>query len=196
MTPGNEPSSVVAESGDGSQASSHVGSSIAAGALMRSTRIADAGVCVFSIDDRTFGIDTALVGEVTTVDTVVPVPLSPHPVLGVFSLRGTPLAVIDLLLALGQSSQVGHDPLKSYTLLVLRPSQSHLVALRIDRLDAVVPVGRGEKHALTAEAAHPATDGFFEYGAAQPAVMLNSTALLETLLKLSFSNRNTRKEGM
>src|SRR5262249_36248636 len=97
--------------------------------------------------------------------------------------------------ALGQPSQVGHDPLKSYTLMVLRPQQSHLVALRVDRLDAVVPSGRGEKHPLTSEATHPATDGFFEYGAAEPAVMLESVALIDTLLALSFSNKDTRKES-
>jgi|GEM_PF-4023579 len=97
-------------------------------------RKADAGVCLFTLGGKRFALDTALVGEVVTVSRMLRVPLSPAAVLGLFSLRGTPVAVVDLLavFAMGGGRPSGDET----QVLVLRTSEGVVAGVRIDRLDA------------------------------------------------------------
>src|SRR4051794_9277975 len=75
--------------------------------------------CAFWIGRRCYGLDTALVGEMVTVEDFAPVPLSPAPVMGVFSLRGTPVALISLSAVLGLPDEAVSEQ-KSSVALVLR----------------------------------------------------------------------------
>jgi purine-binding chemotaxis protein CheW len=95
-------------------------------------------LCAFWIAEQFFGLDVALVGEVVEVEYLAPVPRSPAAVLGVFNLRGEPVALLDLphLLGLSVSRQPGQGPRQ---VLVLR-AEGLVAGLLVDRLEAVVSV--------------------------------------------------------
>lgn len=147
-----------------------------------------AGVCLFCIEGQRFALDTAAVGEVTTATRMLPVPMVPTPVIGLFSLRGTPVAVVDLLVLLGERqvpAPLGRD---GTTLLVLRTDHP-IAALRIDRLEKVLPQGVGRRVLLDEQGVHAARVGLFEPPTAQPAViLLGARPLIATLLQLCHSD--------
>lgn len=146
----------------------------------------DAGICIFTVDGNQFAIDTALVGEVATIEAVLQVPLAPPSIIGLFNLRGTPIAAVDLHSVLGRPSRPrGREA--NHVMLVLRTT-STLAALRIDRLNSVVPSGRGKRVLNSRGGDHPAVVGLFEPGPGLPGViLLGSEQLVESLLKVSFS---------
>jgi chemotaxis signal transduction protein len=146
----------------------------------------DAGVCVFSAGARRFALDTSLVGEVTNVVGLLAVPQSAPALLGIFSLRGTPVAVVDLLALLGQpSAAVGAE----VQVLVLRTAEGVLAGLRIDRLHAVVPAASGRRLATTTSE-HRVIVGLFEREGDETSLFLSSELLVEQLTSLGFSNQN------
>jgi chemotaxis signal transduction protein len=98
----------------------------------------DRTICVFWLGPRSFGLEVSLVGEIVQLEDVTPVPCSPAAVLGLFNLRGGPLAVIDLAALFGLEAA----PRPSRTALVFR-EEGMVAALAIDRVQAVVPAGRG-----------------------------------------------------
>jgi chemotaxis signal transduction protein len=95
-------------------------------------------VCAFWLGDRCYGIDIALVGEIVQVDRVAPVPLARPGVLGVFSLRGAPTALVDLARVLGLPG--GDEPARGRTVLVLRSQSDTLCGAPIQRVEAIVPL--------------------------------------------------------
>ena len=148
----------------------------------------DAGVCLFTIANHAFALDTALVGEVVSVATILKVPRSPSAVLGLFSLRGTPVAVVDLLVVLRKGSPT--VPSGELRVLVLRTEEGVVAGLRIDRLDAVVPRGKGQS-VLTEGTEHPAIIGLYERETGQaPSVLLGGDRLLDSLIKTGVCQYN------
>lgn len=145
----------------------------------------EAGVCLFSAEGRRFALDTAAVGEVTSAATMLGVPMAPSAVIGLFNLRGTPVAVVDLLVLLGERQPgpvvAGRE---GTTLLVLRTDHP-IAALRIDRLEAVLPLGVGRRVLLDERGAHVARVGLFEPPGGLAAVaLLGARPLIASLLKL------------
>jgi chemotaxis signal transduction protein len=155
----------------------------ARGPATRGGRHVNAGVCLFSIDQKHFAVSTGLVGEVTKVPSVVVVPQCPPAILGLFSLRGMPVAVVDLLVVLGQSSTVA--PSGDLQVLVLSDEQGVIGGLRISRLDAVVPPERGRTRPTIGNEPAPIT-GIYETDGRPVSLLLGSDALVESFLKLSF----------
>ena len=143
-----------------------------------------AGVCLFSTEGYRFAVDTAAVGEVTTAATMLFVPMVPTPVVGLFNLRGTPVAVVDLLALLGERQIAGPVGRGGVTILVLRTDHP-VAALRIVRLETVLPHGSGRRVLLEERGVHPARVGLFEPPADRPAViLLGARPLIDALLKL------------
>jgi len=136
-----------------------------------------AGVCTFFLGDRHFGLDVGLVGEVVSVAEVAPVPMSHGSVRGIFNLRGTPVALLDLGEVLALDGGRIRD---ARTALVVR-REDLLVGFVIDRMEAVVPEGRGVFTDATADD-HAAVRGFLELEDARGIVtVLDPTALLERI---------------
>ncbi len=154
-----------------------------------------AGVCLFTAGERAFVLDTALVGEVTSVPALLSVPRVPPAVLGLFSLRGTPVAVVDLLVLLGQASSPA--PLADAQVLVVRGSATDhggattiVAGLRITKLKAVLPAGVGRP--VAAETSdHPAMNGLFELDGRPIGVLLDGPRLLASLRALGFTQSPT-----
>lgn len=147
------------------------------------------GVCTFWLGKRHFGLDVSLVGEVVTIDTVTRVPMSPEPLRGLFNLRGAPVALLDLgpVLGLPDTHAAAVDTLSA---LVVRDDDL-LVAFVIDRMEAVVPAGRGVMTDAAADD-HPAVRGFLELpGVANAVTVLDPGALLERLEAVRFVKRDT-----
>lgn len=145
----------------------------------------DAGVCLFTAAGKRFAVDTALVGEIIGVSRLLKVPLAPAPVLGLFSLRGSPVAVVDLLAVFGQPTR--SIPSGELQVLVLRTDDGVLAGLLVDRLEAVVPGGRGTKTMSEGATEHPAVVGFFTLGDGQPtSILLGSRQLVTALQGIGF----------
>jgi purine-binding chemotaxis protein CheW len=142
-------------------------------------------VCTFWIGKRCYALDTALVGEVVNVETTTPVPLAPSAVVGLFNLRGTPVALVDLanVLDLPEGYQ-GKGEQK--TALVLRKG-SVLGAVLIDRMEVVIPVGQGYFTPRQGDE-HPVVQGFLEVDVRGGLVLtvLDATALLQRFERLKY----------
>src|ERR1700722_10613998 len=100
------------------------------------TAARERGLCTFWLSDRQFGLDVGLVGEIVTVENALPVPLAPAAVRGVFNLRGTPIALLDIGQVLGLD--LGKEDELRKTALVVR-NEGVVVAFLIDRMETVVP---------------------------------------------------------
>jgi purine-binding chemotaxis protein CheW len=114
------------------------------------------GLCAFTMGERLFAIDVALVSEVVKVESAIPVPRSPSFVLGLFGLRGAPIALLDLEEILGIGEPQGQKAVN--TALVVKHDDL-VVAFAIDRLEAVVTPDRGVESPADASD-HPAVSHF------------------------------------
>ena len=115
-------------------------------------------LCAFWLGGRCFGLDVALVGEVVVVESITPVPKAHEAVLGLFNLRGTPVPLVDAasVLALDGKAEGSRT-----CALVVRHGDL-VVALAIDRMEAVIEAGRGAFTAPAAGDEHPVVRGFLE----------------------------------
>lgn len=145
--------------------------------------VRSAGLCTFWLGGRQYGIDVSLVGEVVALGDVLFVPASPSHVLGLFTLRGTPITLLDLADVLGIQSSSGPPA----TALVVRTADV-LLAFGVDRMEAVVPPGRSESM-LAVPDDHPAVTGLvvLESGVVN---VLDERMLLERIERLRLT-----KEG-
>jgi purine-binding chemotaxis protein CheW len=163
-------------------------SSVAAQAKLKAK---DAGVCLFRIGGKRFAVETGIVGEVIGIPSILRVPKTPPAVLGLFSLRGTPVAVVDLLRVLGHGSVELSG--KEFQILVLRTEQGVLAGILVDSLDAVVPRGRGVRTYSEAMTEHDAIVGFFSTDAgASTSILLGTKSLVDALASVGFQENPTR----
>ena len=148
-------------------------------------------LCAFWLGEHCYGLQTALVGEVVTVDALTPVPLAPAPVRGLFNLRGAPVALVDLAQVLELTDAgISEEPRPGRPLvaLVLR-TESMFVGLLIRRMEMVITRGRGTLSPPEASAAeHPVVAGFLELTDRPdlPVTVLDSQALLTRLDRLKY----------
>jgi purine-binding chemotaxis protein CheW len=121
-------------------------------------------LCGFWLGQQCFALAAEIVGEVVAVESVTPVPLAPPAVLGLFNLRGTPVALVDLVRALGLTVPEGGEaqPRQTQVALVLRVGELVVGAL-IGRMEMVVPAGRGRfRPATESNEESPLVEGFLE----------------------------------
>lgn len=141
--------------------------------------------CAFWLGERRFGVDVALVGEVTQLDDITPIPLAHAALTGLFNLRGMPLPAVELASVLGfddASRQAG----RGHTALVVRAGE--LVAgLLIDRMDAVIAAGNGSFTAPAAADENPLVVGFLEGAEVGDVItVLDSAGLVSRLRRIGF----------
>src|SRR4051812_18406109 len=100
-------------------------------------------VCAFWIGRRCFALDIRIVAEVVTIDSIIPVPLSRPELLGLFNLRGTPAALVDLERVLelpaSERAEAPNAAGRSLCAFVLRPPPM-TASLLIERREIVLPV--------------------------------------------------------
>ena len=118
-------------------------------------------LCTFWLGARCFGLDVALVGEVVAVESVTPVPKAHDAVLGLFNLRGSPVPLVDAASVLELDARTVS---KQTHALVVRHGDL-VVALAIDRMEAVIEAGRGAFTPRAGGDEHPVVQGFLESGA-------------------------------
>jgi purine-binding chemotaxis protein CheW len=141
-------------------------------------------VCAFWLGDRCYGIDIAVVGEIVTIDRIAPVPLARPGVLGVFSLRGAPTALVDLAHVLELPG--GGEPGRGRTVLVLRTQTETLCGAPIQRVEAIVPILPERVLPPPGTVDNEAVSGFFEAGPAGQTVitLLDTRQLVQRLALL------------
>jgi purine-binding chemotaxis protein CheW len=103
-----------------------------------------AHLCVFRIAGARFAIDARGVGEVVSVSSIVSVPVTSSAIVGIFNLRGHPLALVDLAELLGFESalQKGPSPSDAATVVMILRSDDLTAGARIDAMESVIDVGR------------------------------------------------------
>jgi purine-binding chemotaxis protein CheW len=102
-------------------------------------------LCGFWLGDQCFAVPASIVGQVVACEAWTPVPMAPPAIRGLFNLRGTPVAVLDLPAALGLpglSPPEEPQPGRPLTVLVLRAGEL-IVGVVIRRMEMVLPAGRG-----------------------------------------------------
>jgi chemotaxis signal transduction protein len=117
-------------------------------------------LCTFWLGGRCLGLDVSLVGEVVTLTGTTPVPMAHGAVRGIFNLRGAPVVVLDLAEVL----QLGTEraPARQQKVGLLIRAGEIVAAGEIDRMDSVIPVGRGEFVERDAAGDHAAVLGFLD----------------------------------
>jgi purine-binding chemotaxis protein CheW len=157
-----------------------------------------ATLCGFWLGEQSFAIAAAIVGEVVPVEALTPVPLAPAAVRGLFNLRGTPVAAVDLGTALGLGDlPLAEEPRPGHplTALVIR-SGDLLVGALIRRMEMVIPAGRGRfRPRGESGEENPMVAGFLEIAERGALVMtvLGSEELVERLAALRL--RQSEDEG-
>jgi chemotaxis signal transduction protein len=143
--------------------------------------------CVFWLGGQRYALDTVCVLEAITLTQLVPVPLSPPWLLGLTSLRGTPLPVVDLPTVLALPAPAAEPAGDSgQPALVLRV-EGLLLSGRVDRIEAVYPFAAGRLEPVVSAAEHPAVKGLLETGkAAVPATLLDHAELSRRVSALRF----------
>jgi chemotaxis signal transduction protein len=198
-SPPAEPPSAPEERAPTSSAEASAGpsSSRREGPLYRSRRDSrhQEGIhaCVFWLGGQRYALDTVDVLEAITLLQMVPVPLSPPWLLGLTSLRGTPLPIVDLPLVLGlpadaeaSFANVGGAGLPA---LVLRV-EGALLGGRVDRIEAVYAFEGARLEAAASSAEHPAVRGLLDVGrVAIPATLLDHDELARRVNELRFRPR-------
>jgi purine-binding chemotaxis protein CheW len=143
--------------------------------------------CVFWLGSQRYALDTVDVVEAITLTQLVPVPLSPPWLLGLTSLRGTPLPVVDLPAVLTLPAP-GTDSAAGQPVLVLRVD-GILLGGRVDRIEAVYTF-EGARLLPADSAEHPAVRGLLEAGnGAVPATLLDHAELARRVNELRFRAR-------
>lgn len=145
-------------------------------------------LCTFWLGRRCFGLDVVCVGEVVPVDGgVTRVPLARPAVRGLMNLRGTPMPVVDLADVLGLGAAPGVERPPARAAIIIRDADLTAAAL-IDRIEAVVPAGRGAFTGRQGADEHPAVAGFLDTRAAGGRVItvLEHRVLLERLNALRY----------
>ncbi len=145
-------------------------------------------LCTFWLGRRCFGLDVVCVGEVVAIEGgVTPVPLARPAVRGVMNLRGTPMPVVDLAEVLGLGAAPGAERATTRAAVIVRDADLAAAAL-VDRMEAVIPGGRGDFTARQGADEHPAVAGFLDTRAAGGRVVtvLEHRVLLERLNALRY----------
>ncbi len=145
----------------------------------------DRKVCAFWLGSAFFALDTSIVSELVSVESITPVPLSPRPVLGLFNLRGVPVTLLELADVLGLPSARSRPEVRSA--LVLREG-SLLVGVPIDRLESVLSLSSGRYSPRGADSGNAAVAGFLELDGKQGVVVtvLDPSVLLSRIEELKF----------
>lgn len=151
--------------------------------------------CVFWLFGQRFAIDTVDVLEAVTLQQLVPIPLSPPWLIGLTSLRGTPLPVVELQTVLALPVPSDERPgVLGQPALVLR-AEGILFAGRVDRIEAVYAF-EGARFESAADGEHPAVRGLLEVGRAKvPATLLDHDELSRRVSELRFRARWEGLEG-
>lgn len=151
-----------------------------------SPKQAGPSICAFWIGERCYGLGTDLVGEVLVVESVTPVPLVPPAVIGMFSLRGVPVALVSLAEILELDERRAKSP-AAKNAIVLR-SSAIICAAVIDKMELVVPAGEGRFSAPNAQDEHPAVRGFvsLEDRGGLIVTVLDSQAVLERIDRIKY----------
>jgi chemotaxis signal transduction protein len=157
-----------------------------AGGGLRGPRPFELGVCVFFIGGERYGLDVALVGEVVAVEHVIAVPGAPAGVLGLFNLRGTPVALLELsrVLDLGHATPAAL-PAEPTALVLVGPG-GIVAAARVDRVGAVVQADRATPMPHERAADHAAVEMLLETETHGVVTVLDGAALLAALERIKF----------
>lgn len=142
--------------------------------------------CAFWLGGQCFGVAIELVGELVAVESILPVPLAPPAVVGLFSLRGTPVALVDLAVLLDLPA-VARDERKAPLGLVLRTNDL-VASVLIDRMEAVFASDAKLTRPDDMDEASSPIEGFLEIEGGGGAVVqvLAEGKLLERLRAIRF----------
>jgi chemotaxis signal transduction protein len=165
------------------ESSSRNTSKSASTATAREASVLRTGLCLFWLGGRLFGIDVSLVGEVVTVEHVLPVPMAPAGVRGLFNLRGAPIVLLDCteVLRIEEKALVTG----TITALVIR-TESLAAALLVDRMEAVLGTEQGVTNRPTTEE-HPAVAYFLRVPGGGTATVIDPQYLLTRLNAFRFT---------
>jgi chemotaxis signal transduction protein len=119
-------------------------------------------VCAFAVGTRCYAVDVALVSEVVTVERLAPVPRVPAAVLGVFSLRGMPVALLDPGALLELPDEAEEEVEGPRLGLLVMPGKLPLGALRVTRVEGIVAVQPDQYRVRESSEEHPAVQGFLK----------------------------------
>jgi purine-binding chemotaxis protein CheW len=150
--------------------------------------------CVFWLGGQRYALDTVDVVEVVTLAQLVPVPLSPPWLLGLSSLRGTPLPVVELPLVLSLPLTDPPADAGGRPALVMRVDDV-LLASRVDRIEAVYAF-EGARFESAGPGESPAVRGLLEVGRGTgPATLLDHDELERRVNELRARTRWNPGEG-
>lgn len=120
-------------------------------------------VCAFWLGEQCYGLAASLVGEVFVVESYMPVPAAPPAVIGLFNLRGTPVALVDLAMVLELPGLATSEAVNQTVMALVLRTDTLLVAIRIRKMEVVLPKGRGlYRPPQETGAEHAVVAGFLE----------------------------------
>ena len=139
-------------------------------------------------------MDVAYVAEVVALPNFTPVPLAPTAVFGVFNLRGTVLAAVDLAVILNLTAESTEAQGRMGAVLVLR-SPTIMAGAHIDRAEAIYSLDALTFKSRATQGDHPAVLGLLPIASKNlVATMLDGKVLIERLEALQFNRKATQAD--
>ncbi len=108
----------------------------------------------FWIADEEYAVDIVEIQEIIKLPAVTHVPRSPAPVLGIISLRGTIVPVLDLRAVL----RLGRAPESSASRILVMRAEGDPIGLLVDRVTSVVRLRNESVEAVPRTMQHDATE--------------------------------------
>jgi purine-binding chemotaxis protein CheW len=144
-------------------------------------------LCSFWLAGERLALDIALVAEVLHLEEVTTVPQSHAALLGIFNLRGTPVALVDLRQLLGQEDLAQGQA--SLSALVVR-SGTLVAGFAVDRADAVLQAANGRFVPSQPGEEQEMVLGFLEFpdDAGKAVTVLDSNALVARVDRLRYGS--------
>jgi len=138
---------------------------------------------VFIIAEKLFGIELSNVDEVITLPKISKVPSSPRNILGVFSLRGTILTLIEVNETLGLPVQ----EIDEEKMVLIVDHQNQRIGIIVEKVLDVVNVEESEIQLPSREMSHKMARNIIGYYEKEGIGSINLLNLAEVLSSENFS---------
>jgi len=138
-------------------------------------------VSVFRLGEVRYAIEIAYVGELIKLDRFTSLPLTPPEILGIYNLRGTALAIVDLakLLSFPHVPNLTDEP----TVLILG-SGDIKAGVTISRMESVHSIDPAQVKPSDFGDEHPSVLGIIELDGQDQATLLSGAEIIRGLMAL------------
>lgn len=155
--------------------------------LRRSGLPAGQSFCAFRLSGHLYALDVRYIGSVVVIQDVTSVPLTPNGIIGICSLRGAPLTLVDLALVMElpmtRMASISDFPCR---VMILQSGGNLQFGVPVELVTSILPANRVSIRSNTGVSQHPVSLGTLESreGQGAPATLLDGPQIFQRIERL------------